>query len=38
MGLAVCRRLVTMMGGSIALTSPADGGCVVTLILPASLD
>jgi PAS domain S-box-containing protein len=37
LGLAICHSIVTAAGGRIALASPASGGCIVRITLPAAL-
>jgi nitrogen fixation/metabolism regulation signal transduction histidine kinase len=34
LGLAICRKIVTEHDGRIALSNPADGGALVTILLP----
>ena len=37
LGLAVCARLIDAMGGTIRAESPAGGGAVFTVVLPAAV-
>jgi signal transduction histidine kinase len=34
LGLTICRHLMTMMGGKISIEDRADGGSIVSLLLP----
>ena len=35
LGLSIVKRMTEMLGGTIVLTSPADGGSCFTLVLPS---